>query len=53
MTVDLVLDALETARVALFRYIEDWYNRKRIQGSIGYFTPAALKKSVMPQCKRR
>ncbi|MEY9975058.1 putative transposase [Lysinibacillus sp. RC46] len=31
----------ETARVALFKYIEGWYNRKRIHGSIGYFTPDA------------
>lgn len=28
-----------TARLALFKYIESWYNRKRIHGSIGYITP--------------
>ena len=27
------------ARKAIFEYIESWYNRKRIHGSIGYMTP--------------
>ena len=27
------------ARLAIFEYIESWYNRKRIHGSIGYLTP--------------
>ncbi|MGN7479877.1 IS3 family transposase [Solibacillus silvestris] len=34
----------ETARIALFRYIEGWYNRKRIHGSIGYLSPDAFEK---------
>ena len=34
-------DGFETARIALLKYIEGWYNRKRIHGSIGYFTPDA------------
>ncbi|OZI12991.1 hypothetical protein CEW92_03840 [Bacillaceae bacterium SAS-127] len=25
--------------MALLKYIEGWYNRKRIHGSIGYLTP--------------
>lgn len=29
----------ETAKTALFEYIESWYNRKRIHGSINYLTP--------------
>ena len=29
----------EQARGALFQYIEEWYNRKRIHGSINYLTP--------------
>lgn len=29
----------EVARVALFQYIEGWYNRKRIHSSICYLTP--------------
>ena len=29
----------DTARLAIFEYIEAWYNRKRIHGSIGYITP--------------
>ncbi len=32
----------EGAKLALFRYIEGWYNRKRIHGSIGYMTPQAF-----------
>lgn len=31
-------DSFETARTALFKYIEGWYNRKRIHGSVDYFT---------------
>lgn len=27
------------ARRAIFEYIEDWYNRKRIHSAIGYKTP--------------
>lgn len=34
----------KTARMALFKYIESWYNRKRIHGSIGYVTPDAYEK---------
>ena len=30
------------ARKAIFEYIESWYNRKRIHGSIGYMTPHAV-----------
>lgn len=28
-----------SARLALFQFIESWYNRRRIHSSIGYFTP--------------
>ena len=27
------------AGIALFQYIEGWYNRKRMHGSINYLTP--------------
>ncbi|WP_286680433.1 IS3 family transposase [Tepidanaerobacter sp. EBM-49] len=30
------------ARKAIFEYIESWYNRKRIHGSIDYMTPQAV-----------
>ncbi|MGI6426016.1 MAG: IS3 family transposase [Natronincolaceae bacterium] len=30
------------ARKAIFEYIESWYNRKRIHGSINYLTPQAV-----------
>ena len=29
----------EQARMALFQYIEGWYNRKRIHGYINYLKP--------------
>lgn len=32
----------ETARLALFHYIESWYNRRRIHGAINYLTPQQL-----------
>lgn len=32
----------KSARMALFQYIEGWYNRKRIHGSIGYKTPQEM-----------
>lgn len=31
-----------SAKMALFQYIEGWYNRKRIHGSLGYKTPQAI-----------
>jgi putative transposase len=37
-------DSFETARIALFQFIEGWYNRKRIHGSIGYLTPDEYEK---------
>ncbi|PIC62558.1 IS3 family transposase [Sporosarcina sp. P13] len=35
----------ETARMALFSYIESWYNRRRIHGAIDYLTPQQLEDS--------
>lgn len=32
----------EHARLALFEYIESWYNRHRIHGAIGYLTPQKM-----------
>ena len=29
----------EEATIAIFKYIEGWYNRKRIYSSINYITP--------------
>lgn len=31
----------DSAKLAIFKFIESWYNRKRIHGSIGYLTPQA------------
>nr|WP_144922645.1 IS3 family transposase [Paenibacillus bovis] len=36
----------ETARIALFEYIEGWYNRKRIHGRLGYKTPQEVENSI-------
>lgn len=32
----------EAARLALFRYIESWYNRRQIHRAIDYLTPQEL-----------
>lgn len=32
-------ESFEIGRISLFQFIEGWYNRKRIHGSIGYHTP--------------
>ncbi|NCU18913.1 IS3 family transposase [Bacillus sp. P1(2020)] len=37
-------DSFKTAGIALFQYVEGWYNRKRIHGSIGYVTPDEYEK---------
>ncbi|WP_396019961.1 IS3 family transposase [Bacillus sp. SD088] len=36
----------ESARLALFKYIEGWYNHKRIHGSISYKTPQELEDQI-------
>lgn len=35
-----------SAKVALFQYIEGWYSRKRIHGSIHYQTPQKLENKI-------
>ena len=37
------------AKVELFKYIEAWYNRKRIHGSIGYLTPQEMEDLTLNQ----
>ena len=32
-------ETFEEAKLAIFTFIESWYNRKRIHSSIGYKTP--------------
>lgn len=36
----------KTAKLALFQYIEGWYNRKRIHSGIGYLTPQDVEDSI-------
>ena len=42
---DRVFATREEARAAIFEYIEVWYNRKRIHGSIGYLSPEQFEAS--------
>jgi putative transposase len=35
------------AYLAIFEYIEVWYNRKRIHSSLGYLTPLEVEKKIM------
>lgn len=39
-------ETFEEAKLAIFEFIEGWYNRKRIHSSIGYKVPYELEKSV-------
>jgi putative transposase len=35
-----------SANIALFKYIEAWYNRKRIHGGLGYRTPQEIENEI-------
>lgn len=37
------------ASVAVFEYIESWYNRKRLHSALGYLTPALYEKLLLGQ----
>ena len=37
-------ETFEEAKLAIFTFIESWYNRKRIHSSIGYKTPYDIEK---------
>ena len=39
MTESLVIEAFNEAKLAIFEFIESWYNNQRIHSSIGYITP--------------
>ncbi|WP_279230464.1 IS3 family transposase [Clostridium thermarum] len=36
----------DAARIAIFEYIESWYNRKRLHSSIVYMTPQQLEEAL-------
>ncbi|WP_434218677.1 IS3 family transposase [Peribacillus simplex] len=36
----------QTAKLAIFQFIEGWYNRKRIHSSLGYKTPQAIEDQI-------
>lgn len=35
----VIYDTFEEARLSIFNFIEKWYNRQRIHGSIGNMSP--------------
>ncbi|MFJ7638397.1 IS3 family transposase [Peribacillus sp. NPDC097225] len=35
-----------TAKLAMFQFIEGWYNRKRIHSSLEYQTPQAIENQI-------
>ncbi len=39
-----------TAKLAIFEYIEGWYNRKRIHGSLKYKTPQQVEDEAKIAC---
>ena len=39
-------ETFEEAKMAIFEYIEGWYNRKRIHSAIGYKTPYQVEENV-------
>ena len=39
-------ETFEEAKLAIFEFIEGWYNRKRIHSSIGYKVPCELESEV-------
>ena len=41
-----VYETFEEARLAIFEFIEGWYNRKRIHSAINYQTPNEIEKSI-------
>lgn len=42
-----VYHTFEDARIKLFQYIENWYNRSRIHGSLSYLTPVEFEKLII------
>ncbi|HHU20127.1 MAG TPA: hypothetical protein GXZ58_07950 [Bacilli bacterium] len=40
---------LYAAKIEVFKYIEGWFNRKRIHGSIGYLTPQEMEDLTLSQ----
>jgi putative transposase len=40
-------ETIKEARVAVFEYIEIWYNKKRLHSSLGYRTPEEMEKYLL------
>lgn len=47
MTSELVQAALENAKISIFNFIEKWYNRERIYGSIYNMTPIEFEQNEL------
>lgn len=43
--------SFKEARLELFQYIEGWYNRKRIHGTIGYLIPQQAEDQARQQAQ--
>jgi transposase InsO family protein len=41
-------ESLQEARLALFRYIEGFYNRERLHSSLGYLSPCQFESQALP-----
>ncbi len=39
---DVRFDSLKQAQLAIFQYIEIWYNRERLHSVLGYLSPLNL-----------
>jgi transposase InsO family protein len=39
-------DTHDDARVAVFQFIESWYNRRRRHSTLGYISPAAYEEQL-------
>jgi len=47
MRTELVVDALEMARSAIFEYLEGFYNRRRLHSALSYQSPISYEEAKM------
>ena len=43
----VIYNAFEDARISIFNFIEKWYNRERIHGSINNMTPIEFEQNEL------
>ena len=44
---DCKFQTIQQAKLAIFEYIEIWYNRKRRHSALGYLSPEAFEKLLL------